>query len=99
MGDVVGHFPDISIPGTLRVLGIPLRRRIAVVNENEAVEPHQTFEIQNVAQRLAKLMEPIERVAGFSMLMVGTMSRFTGIVLGQGNNQGINQGFPGSSGF
>lgn len=34
--------------------------------------------------RLAKFTAPIERVAGFSILMVGTLSRFTGRVLGGG---------------
>lgn len=40
---------------------------------------------------IGKLVAPVERMAGFSMLMVGTMSRFTGRVLGQGR-QGASSG-------
>ena len=43
---------------------------------------------------LAKLFSPLERAMGFSLLTVGTVTRFSGSVLSGGGAQGIfNQGF------
>lgn len=39
--------------------------------------------------RLGKLFAPFERISGFSTLMLGTMSRFSGNVLGGGSRGGI----------
>jgi polysaccharide biosynthesis/export protein len=47
--------------------------------------------------RLAKLLTPVERVFGFSLLGVGTVSRFSGDVLGGGGAQGQG-GFGGGFG-
>lgn len=43
--------------------------------------------------RLAKLLAPFERVMGFSLLGVGTVTRFSGPVLRGGGNPGFGTGF------